>query len=308
MNESTADPEITPADSEAAKFNIPKLFLQQATSKALPHTKMGWLLDGLVSPLRGLTLLRHSWQKLTFYLVAPIAIQTVISTSIIALLFLVGSLINTSLHWLMDLGLATLTDQTANTDSKVYLIADWTLTLMVWATGFVAFFFIFHLVWRVTGGIVCGYFSGKLTDAVMKERGFPMAAENTSFPGELASGFLHQGILVLLGGMTSVLAAIPFIGIFIGAPINLLTLCFTTGIDELSDPLKNMGMGRLEIWRFCLRHRMATLGLGTARACTEPIPLIGGVARAAEALGRITLAVRLVEHEKGMSQAPTTVR
>ena len=69
---------------------------------------------------------------------------------------------------------------------------------------------------------------------------------------------------------------------------------FVQGADELREPLRWHGMKNKQAVGFCLKYKLATIGLGLSKSLSLPIPLIGGLVVAASSLGRADLASRMV--------------
>jgi hypothetical protein len=96
----------------------------------------------------------------------------------------------------------------------------------------------------------------------------------------------------------SPLSAVPVIGTLAVLAAGSTTMLFLKGADELSDPLMSLGLTRKGAFSLCKRHKWTAMGLAMSKAGLEPVPLLGAAISAAESVGRIAVAMRLLELDK----------
>jgi len=267
------------------------------SSTPLPMTSWGWFREGLMTPILGLKLL-FRFKGLFWYFIIPVVIQTVISLVLLSLFYLLGTLLSGWIEWLIEwstLKISEITNQAESMELSGW--ADLLIKIAIWIPIVLFFFYVFVIVWRVTGGILTGYFGGRLTDKALQAAGFKFAAtQRTTFLGEIFTAWTQAALIAVPTSMVGgLLNLIPFVGTIIAIPVVWGYTIFMTGYDELRDPLQKMGHSRLGTLKICWRHRAATVGLGLAKLVTQPIPLVGGIVQAAESLGRISLAMRILK-------------
>ena len=258
----------------------------------LPTTHTAWFFEGMKAPIHGIRLLtKHG--NLIWYFVIPIIVQVIVSLALIGLLYLVGSHLVGWVDWLFDW--ANGAEATSKDESgRLQGFAKFS----VWIGLLVAFGLSFFVIWRLTGGIVTGYFGGLLTDKAIQSAGLQFdERRHTSMVGELANGAFHAGLLAIPQPLFGAIAMLPIIGPPISIFSNSCYAIFVTGYGELRDPLEKMGLSRAQAAQLCIQCRAATAGLGIVKLLSEPLPLVGGVVQASESLGRISLALRMANSQ-----------
>ncbi len=269
----------------------------------LPKSSKGWFLEGLLTPVFGITLLLKQ-KGLIWYFIIPVIIQTVVSIALLSLIYVVGEYVIEWLDLLIEWVVGETSkiadiDQESTTESVSFFT---TLAVRIFM-GFV-FFFIFLFCWRLTGGILTGYFGGLLTDKAIQSAGLKFdKRKETSFAGEIANGVFQAGALLLPQTLFGTLALIPIIGTLAAGLTGSVYACFLTGYGELRDPLEKMGHSRIKALKICGQNSAATTGLGLVKMTSEPIPILGGIVQASESLGRISLAIRIVRAAESENSA-----
>ena len=269
--------------------------------KDIPRSPKQWFIRGLMTPLYGLSILMK-YKKLSWYFILPIIVQSVIAALIWGVLYLmlqpiVGwseSLITRTFNWISG---GVFSESVENG------FGDFILHFIVWSLVVLVGIYIFVVLWRMTGGIVTGYFAGKLTDAAMREMNLDLGnskftvddRERTSLVGEVINALLNVGLLSLSGPLAAGTLAIPLLGPFVAAATVPMFGMFIQGADQLFDPLSHFGMSRIKALRFCSKFKSATIGVGFSTNILQPVPFIGGIAEASGSLGRILIAKQMVD-------------
>ena len=176
--------------------------------------------------------------------------------------------------------------------------AEETLTLVtqigVWATVAFTVLVLFFLVWRFTGGLICGYFGGKICDMVIRSLGWNQGTYQTTAAGEVVSTI---GLTALFAAGQPVLGlalVVPVIGPLVAMLASGLYASFLIGCNELRDPLQGMGMSKAQTLKLWAKHFPTVIGLGLSNLLTEPLPLLGGIVHASESIGRIGVARQIM--------------
>ena len=269
-------------------------------TKPLPQSSWGWFREGFTVPMLGLRLLFQS-KGLLGYFIIPVAIQTVVSLAILGLLLLVGKSLVAWIKWLIEFSTIKILELTGQAGSiELSGWSDLLLKIVIWVPIVLFFLYLFVILWRVTGGVLTGYFGGRLTDKLLRSASIELPdTQQTTFPGEVFNAWAQAALIAIPNSMIGgLLNMVPFVGTLAAIPIVLGYTIFVTGLDELRDPLQKLGLSRVDALRTCWRHRFATIGLGLAKLITQPIPLIGGLVQTAESLGRISLAIRIMKVDR----------
>lgn len=264
-------------------------------SRPIPATSIAWFREGFQTPLIGLKQI-FKLKGLFWYFIIPVAIQTVVSLLLLGLMYWLATLLAGWVKWLIEWStkqVFALTNQAESVE-----LSSWAETLIhvaVWAPIVLFFLYVFVIAWRLTGGVLTGYFGGRLTDRALRAAGYEsIAGAQTTFFGEILAAWSQAALIAvptsIVGGALNL---IPIVGPLVAVVGIWSYTIFVTGYDELRDPLQKMGHTRLSAFHICWRKRAATLGLGFAKLASAPIPLVGGIVQAAESLGRISLAIRI---------------
>lgn len=272
----------------------------------LPTTTQGWFIEGLCCPMFGVKILRNH-PNLTWYMIAPIMIQTCISAALLFILFLIGKPV---VNWTLGMVLWVYTLVTGNEVAPD--VADnlgFYSAIIVWVLIGVVFIHLFQFFWNGSGNILCGYFGGKLTDAAMrglvpeKKTGYRTTVLTEAISAFFINITLYVGVSLLL----AVTAIIPIIGQVIAVFLLGLWGAFVKGTEVMVDPFAHFGMNRTQTLIFCWKHhRVTVIAAGITKGIFEPIPFLGGVAIAAEDLGRIALAKRMIESVQAQERVPVS--
>lgn len=251
-------------------------------------------MDGVAAPFYGIKILKNT-PGLLWYATIPVAIQTALTSVILGVAYLASSPINAVIDWFVAFATETATEAGADVAADTLAeVGGWT-KFGIWAFLIVAFMIMFFVLWRFTGGILTGYFGGRLTDKAMKHEGLVIEnASPTTAVGEVANGFFFGTAMAIPEFFIGAIAAIPGLGTLLAGAGGMSWAAALTGYNELRDPFEKMGLSRTETLKLCLKFGGATLALGGVKTVTEPIPFIGGVIHAIESLGRITLAKRIM--------------
>lgn len=250
-----------------------------------------------MTPILGFRVL-FQYKGLFWYFLLPIVFQTLLSLLLLAFFYGIGSFIAGWIEWLVEWSTLQISSLTGQPESIE--LSPWAATAIkvaIWTPIVLTAAYIFIIIWRLTGGVLTGYFGGRLTDKAMKFAGFEFdVKDETTFLNELMNSWLTTAWIAIPASIIgTVFNIIPVVGSFLAIPVIWLFASFITGVDELRDPLKKFGKSRVQIFQICNRNRAATIGIGLAKMASEPIPLIGGLVQASEALGRIYFAMRILE-------------
>lgn len=269
----------------------------------LPKTSFGWFVQGALAPAFGLNLLtRLPW--LIWYVAIPILIQTAITSILVIAVYYLSGGINRLVSWCATLvvgaiGKAGLGDVDATNLSNF----DYWTQIAVWVLVSATLLMLFFIFWRLTGGILTGYFGGRLTDKALEHYGLGDRNHcHTTVVGEMIDGSFQSAMLTVPQFLFGGFAMIPFLGPILGVFMALSYATLLTGYCELRDPLEKMGLSKFEAFKLCMKYRGAALGVGFSKTMTEPMPLIGGFVHAMESLGRITIARRILMAEGRLDQ------
>ena len=279
--------------SEQLNIDAYKKFDPRTTP--LPKSTRGWFAEGFMTPILGLKMLLQ-YKGLLWYFLLPVFLQTVMSLALLGVMYLIAQVVFDWGHWLVGWVTGSAADLANLRESPsidtVNKVADVAVIIVI---GFV-FAYLYLLFWRISGGILTGYFGGRLTDKAIQAAGLEFDAKRkTTVLGEVANGVFHAVAMVLPQPVFGTLAFIPVVGTLVAAVVTSGYVVFLTGYGELRDPLEKMGMSRLDALRVCSQNKAATTGLGLAKMSSEPVPLVGGIVQASESLGRIALALRVVK-------------
>lgn len=292
----TAPTEHGPSDTSdhgtnvAVATGVQLQFEKMVSARALPKTRRGCLVEGLRAPITGLRFVAVQRQYLKLFFV-PVAVQTILSTGLIICLAFAGWALS---GWLQSAAVSAIA--WLNSDVASETVGTLTQVLIV-AAIVIAFFYLFNLLWRISGGLLDDYYGDVITNRVMTDLGVqnptpPTSVGATIFNTVKAIGLGHLVVLIC-----SPLSIVPVVGSFAAVGAGAVTMLFLKGADELSDPLTGFGVDSKQVLAMCGRHKLTTIGLAISKAALEPIPFIGGVLSAAESVGRIFVAKRLLNVE-----------
>ncbi len=239
-------------------------------------------IEGASAPLYGLGYL-NSHPKLWRYAILPTALNLLITCLALVVLIIGAMWLVTELHpWL-----------TEGMEGAWWWLAVAGEILAVVAI-LLACALIMVLIWKLVGGILCGYFYAKLAEHVELELG--MKSDDLrpiSLSYEVCDTLLNLTLLIVVNGFILLFNVVPLIG---GVLALLGTAYFTwyiLGLDYLSFPLALRGVRRRDQFAFGHRHRMHTIGLGSAVFALEFIPIIGAVLLTTATVGAVLLHRRI---------------
>lgn len=279
------------ADSQTPDPTKTQLQIEFSTIVDMPRTATSArekFVEGAVLPLFGLrfALARKEYRRMVM---TPVLLQTVISISLLTVFTLLVWLLKS---WLQS-GIASLAAY-FRPQSDAQAIGEWSSVILLIVCGF-ACWYLFLVVWRISGGLLDDYFGDRITDTVMNNLGIVQFAQPASVSGTFLSGY-RDAVLVHAGiAICSPLSLIPVVGVFAAAFGGALVGGFIHGTSQLVTPLQAMGKPRQEAIRICFRQRWTVVGMAASRDIVGPIPLFGGLINAGEAVGRILLAARLLK-------------
>jgi uncharacterized protein involved in cysteine biosynthesis len=264
-----------------------------------PTGTRGWFAAGLATPLEGLKLAMQT-KGLYRNLITPILIQAIVSTGLLSLTYFAADYLLDKIHYAIN----QVSQWLGNSELVVPGISTETIntsaTVAVWCFVVLGFLWAFVVLWRLTGGIVCGYYGGRICEAAIRQKGWAKdGLRDTTMIGEMINGILFTFLLTLIQPVLGVVPFIPFVGPIIAVLVGGVYAAFLTGYGELRDPLEQMGVSKLKAFQLCAKYSGATLGIGCSTLFSQPIPFLGGLVQAAESLGRISLARRILITESG---------
>ncbi len=151
-------------------------------------------------------------------------------------------------------------------------------------------------VWVLAGGILSGYFYGKLAEAVELEFGMrPEEIHEIPFRAQVVDTLLDFGWLALANSGLLLLNCLPGVGSVLAAVLGVYVNSYVFGRDFLDYPLALRGMRRSEKHAFCRGHRWQTLGLGAAALPLGLVPVVGAIGQTAAVAGAVLLHRELAE-------------
>lgn len=274
-------------------------FFESLDQKPFPKSFVGWFFEALMCPQLGMRILLRK-PHLMLYALIPIAIQTVISLVLLAIIFFISlgirNAIASLIFWLT--GQAQQATQGTETLPDDPTLWEWIFNISYWIVIIVIFYFVFTWIWKLTGGLICGYFGGKLTDRAVDEMGIGTNKFQTTMAGQLTDTGISFGMIAAGTWVAPFLGAIPVIGPFVLVPALAVWTFFVHGFDELKTAFAQFGFSRRDSFGLCLLYKSATIGAGAVKGMAAPIPAIGGLIIAAEDLGRIGLCYRILRHRE----------
>ena len=231
---------------------------------------------GLMTPLEGLGYL---WRRprLWRYAITPIVCNLIITALVLA-----------ALIWS---GIEASNRLSAYYPSGILGSAAWLATLLVLL---VVAFALAVGAWLLLGGILCGYFYGRLAYQVELELGTPAAElRELSLYYQTVDVLRDFAFLVVVSVGCLLIALVPVVGAALGGAIALYYDSMIFGVEYLDYPLALRGWRRRDKWRFAERHRPYTLGLGAAVMLLNFLPIVGSVLLAGAAVGGVLTYHRL---------------
>jgi uncharacterized protein involved in cysteine biosynthesis len=141
---------------------------------------------------------------------------------------------------------------------------------------------------------VCGYFYGKLARQVELLLG-TKKEELVEVPlmYEIIDTSRESLSLVFINLLFLLVQIIPVAGAIIGIPGSYYFTCLALGREYWDYPLALRGFRRKEKHEFARRHRLHTLGLGTAVAVIFLIPIVNAVLLTTAVTGAVLLHRKL---------------
>lgn len=285
MSETQEIPSANPLRQE-----FDKLVIQRPKAA----TRRGQFMEGLAAPLTGMKFVMARKGYLRSF-VFPIVIQTLVSVGLIAILLMTGRLLTEWLHS----GIMAIVEY-FKPGAANEAVSQWA-TIALYALMFVLLLYGFQLAWRVTGGILDDYFGDQITNRIMTDLGIETVRPANSMLQTIFNTGKSVAVSHAVMLVCSPLSAVPVIGTLAVLAAGSTTMLFLKGADELSDPLMSLGLTRKEAFSLCKRHKWTAMGLAMSKAGLEPFPVIVGAfsaAAAAESVGRIAVAMRLLELDK----------
>lgn len=239
-------------------------------------------LEGASAPLHGLRFVnRHP--RLWRYAIWPTALNLLITALALVVLIAAAVWATTELHPRLTQGMAGVWWWLAVAGEILAVV----VLLLVCAILTV-------LIWKLVGGILCGYFYAKLAEQVERELGVSdQELRPISLFYEICDTFLNLTLLIVVNGAILLLNVIPFLGGVLALLGSGYFTWYILGVDYLSFPLALRGVRRRAQFAFGHRHRMHTIGLGAAVFALEFIPIIGAVLLTTAAVGAVLLHRRI---------------
>lgn len=237
---------------------------------------------GLMTPLEGL---KYLWRRprLWRYAVAPIVCNLLITVLVLAALIWGGIEASNRLS--------------AHYPAGVLGSAAWLATLLALVLVALA---LAVGAWFLLGGILCGYFYGRLAYQVELELGTPAAElRELSLYYQTVDVLRDFVFLAVVNLGCLLIALVPVIGAAIGGAIAIYYDAMIFGVEYLDFPLALRGWRRRDKWRFAERHRPYTIGLGAAVMLLNFLPIVGSVLLAGAAVGGV-LTYRRLEIQKSI--------
>lgn len=154
------------------------------------------------------------------------------------------------------------------------------------------------IAWCVLQGVLCGYFYGKLAEAVERKIGLgPEEIRNIPL-SYLALDALRDAVFLATANLLCLsVQFVPGLGSVVGLCGSLYFNCSTFGMEYLDYPLSLRG-GRLHEKRaFVRRHRAHTLGLGATVLAVTLLPVASSVFLTTAVTGAVLLHRRLAPGE-----------
>lgn len=282
-----SDPESTTESRNQLRQDFDRLLLQRPR----PVSRRAQFTEGLTAPWVGLKFVIANKGYLRSFVV-PIVVQTLISVGLIALLIVSAQLLS---GWVQNAIMAIV--QYFRPDSVDEDLSRWATIAIYVAIGCLLLY-VFRLVWRVTGGIVGDYFGDRITNQVMTDLGI----ETTQPANSMARTVFNTTKMMVLSHVVmlvcSPLSALPVVGTLVVLTAGSTAMLFLKGTDELSDPLISLGLTQEQAVQLSKRHKWTAMGLAASKAGLEPVPVLGGAISAAESIGRISVAMRLLELDR----------
>jgi len=251
------------------------------------ESRFGGFLEGVTAPYVGARFVLANKQYLRMF-VLPVVVQTAISLSLILVLFFTGWFLA---DWLRA-GITSVVNY-FSADGVNEGVAQ-AANVLVYGLIFLVLFYLFQLIWRITGGIVNDYFGDRITRQVMQDLGIKTVQPATSMTRTVVSTARLIGISHIVMLLCSPLSVIPVVGTLAVLLVGTGAVLFLKGADELADPLMSLGLSRKEAFALSRHYRWTAIGLAASRAGLEPVPFFGGLISSSESVGRIAVAMRLL--------------
>jgi CysZ protein len=235
-------------------------------------------LEGLKTPLAGFEFMGQN-RKLWRYGILPVALNLLLTGLVLLLLIgLVAYVATTIIHpKFVDCGSLWRT---------VEVVAD--IILFILACGLALAF------WITMQIAVCGYFYGKLAVQVELLLG-TKKEELVEIPlmHEIVDTSRESLSLVFINLLCLIVQIIPVFGAIVGIPGSYYFTTNALGREYWDYPLSLRGFRRKEKHEFARRHRLHTLGLGTAVAIIFLIPIVNAVLLTTAVTGAVLLHRKL---------------
>ncbi|MEP3480934.1 MAG: hypothetical protein ABJZ55_16930 [Fuerstiella sp.] len=286
-------------DFDQLDLTAAQLRLEFAAMVNMPRTSVtrtGKWVEGMVLPYLGLRFVLARKQYVRMILM-PVILQTVIAVGLLSSFVLLGWLLKS---WVQQAILAVVTY--FRPETQVDSISEWSGVLVLALCG-IACWYVFLVVWRISGGLLDDYFSDKITNRVMGDLGILRHAQSASVPNTILGGY-RDAVLVHAGmALCSPLGLIPIVGVFAAGFGGGLIATFLHGTSQLITPLQGMGQSKKQALQTCFAQKWTVMGMAVSRDVLGPVPLFGGLMNAGEAVGRILLAARLLKLDAFDQQA-----
>ena len=176
-------------DATAAQLRLE--FAAMVNMPRMSVTRTGKWVEGVVLPYLGLRFVLARKQYVRMILM-PVILQTAFAVGLLTSFIFLGWLLKS---WVQQVILTVVTY--FRPETQVGSISEWSGFLVLALCG-IACWYVFLVVWRISGGLLDDYFSDKITNRVMGDLGILSHAQFASVSGTILGGY-RDAVLVHAG-------------------------------------------------------------------------------------------------------------